>query len=131
MTGTQLYAQMRMIECLHDVPHKVRMNWVQQALLQTTNPTHRVHLQTCIRRLRTAARRAKHDVFYSIQPLLDRAFQYTNLQTLPITPLLDKLLLQIRLTTLLRSVDTAHIAWALFTQENQHFLRATDKKATC
>ena len=104
------------------------MNWVQQALLQTTNPTHRVHLQTCIRRLRAAARRAKHDVFYSIQPLLDRAFQPTNLQTLTITQLLDKLLLQIRLTTLLRSVDTAHIAWALFTQENHHFIRATDKK---
>ena len=41
--------------------------------------------------------------------------------------LLDRLLLQVRLTTLMRSVDAANICWGLFTMESQAYLRTTDK----
>ena len=128
MTTPLLKAQLRLLECLHDVPHKTRTAWLQHALHQNDNPVQRTHLQACLRRLQTAAKKAKHDVFYSIQPLLTRAFTPAPLMTLSMPTLLDTLLLQIRLTTLLRSVDTANITWALFTHEHQYFIRASDKK---
>ena len=83
-----------------------------------------------MQRLKNANRRAKHPIFYSIQPLLDMAFPKEKLP-LPqwsITDLLDTLLLQLRLTTMMRSIDASNIAWALFSQDEQHYIKATDKK---
>ena len=40
---------------------------------------------------------------------------------------LDILLLQLRLTTMMRSADMANIAWAVFTQDDLHFVKTTDK----
>ena len=115
MTTADLKAHLRLVECIHDVPPQVRSQWVQQALQTTTNPAHRVHLLAALRRLKVASKRAKHEVFYSIDPLLRRAFQHPDPPALQATDvLLDTLLMQIRLTTLLRSVDAANISWAIF-----------------
>jgi hypothetical protein len=66
-------------------------------------------------------------VFFNAQPLVDFAFAPTNLQELSMSKLLDRLILQLRLTTLARSGDLARITWALFVQDGAHFIRLTDK----
>ena len=42
--------------------------------------------------------------------------------------MVDKLLMQIRLGTLMRSGDAANIVWAIFEQEGEKFIKTTDKK---
>ncbi len=66
-------------------------------------------------------------MFFNAQPLVDFAFAPTNLQELSMSKLLDRLILQLRLTTLARSGDLARITWALFVQDGAHFIRLTDK----
>ena len=41
--------------------------------------------------------------------------------------LMDRLLLQLRLTTMMRSGDASNIVWALFVQDHKHYIKTTDK----
>ena len=43
---------------------------------------------------------------------------------------LDQLILQLRLTTLMRSGDASNTVWALFHHDGQFFIRTTDKKGS-
>ena len=40
---------------------------------------------------------------------------------------MDQLLLQLRLTTMMRSGDAANIAWPLFEQDSKDYIKTTDK----
>ena len=130
MTSQQIRNHLRMLECQQDIPATIRMQWIQSAMHITSKPRDHVMMRQSIQRLKNASRRAKHPVFFSIQPLLQHAFpeQHTPLSEWSMDHLLDILILQLRLTTLMRSVDIANIAFALFHQDGVHFVRATDKK---
>ena len=68
-------------------------------------------------------------------PMLSTSFVVSAMKAFPKeskTPtdkqvLCDTLILQLRLTTLMRSVDVANIVWGLFVQEETHFIRTRDK----
>jgi hypothetical protein len=111
-----------MLECQQDIPSAVRSEWAQDALRHITNPKAQRLVRQAIRRLHRGGKRAKYPVVYSIQPLLREAFQApSNLH------LLDRTLLQVRLTTLMRSADAANIVWALFHQDGEHYIKCTTK----
>ena len=72
-------------------------------------------------------KQGNYPIFYGIEPILAQAFHGPSLGSLTVEVLLDRLLLQLRLTTLMRSVDLSNIVWALFQQDNQFFIRTSDK----
>ena len=120
---------LRMLDCQQDIPPRQRIEWVEGAMHLATNPKDSAILRQAIKRLKHSRHRAKHPVFYSITPLMHMAFPTTPpLPTWDLAYLLDTLLLQLRLTTLMRSVDAANITWALFTQDHRFYILATDKK---
>ena len=41
--------------------------------------------------------------------------------------MLDRALLQIRLTTIMRSVDAENVVWALFYQDGETYIKCTSK----
>lgn len=77
-------------------------------------PTLPPHLSP-IRRLRQSARGAKYPVFFPLQPLITWAFS-TDVDPLGAADLLDRVLIQLRLTTLMRAGDLAKVPSALFHQ---------------
>ena len=68
-------------------------------------------------------------MFYGSQPLLDGAYGIMSVtsDTTNMEKDLDTLLLQPRLTTMMRSADMANIAWVAFTQDDIIFIKTTDK----
>ncbi len=75
-----------------------------------------------MRRIGRQAKRAKYPVFYKVGPLVQRAFHEADLANLAMGDLVDRLILQLRLTTLARSGDLASTVWALFQQDGQFFI---------
>ena len=122
MTITQIRDHIRLLECQQDISPSIRAEWVQDALAFVHNAKGRTLLQQAARRLKRSGKKAKYPVLYSVQPLVSIAFD-----TLSTITLLDRAILQLRLTTLMRSVDAANVVWAIFTQENQHYLKCTTK----
>ena len=82
-----------------------------------------------MRRVTRQKKRAKYPVFYKVEPLVEKAFDKVDLANLAMGDLVDRLILQLRLTTLARSGDLARTVWGLFRQDGQFFLRFTDKNA--
>ena len=54
--------------------------------------------------------------------------ELTDKNYFQISTLLDKLLSQLRLTTLMRSVDVSNLIWGLFEAEGHFSIRGTDKQ---
>ena len=121
--------KLRHLENQQDIPTKTRIKWVQDTLGITTNPKVRTMMSQTIKRLNIGSKKPKYPVFYDLKPLLDRAFQeeQPNLHIMPMNNLLDKLLLQLRLTTMMRSGDASNIVWALFEQDKKYYIKTTDK----
>ena len=78
-------------------------------------------------RITKSNKRGKYPVFYGIESILGQAFHGPSLGSLAMDVLLDRLLLQLRLTTLMRSVGLSNIVWVLFQQDNQFFIQTSDK----
>jgi hypothetical protein len=76
-----------------------------------------------------STQRPKYPVFYKVGPLVENAFDDVELPNLGMGDLVDRLILQLRLTTLARSGDLQRVVWGLFQQDGQFFLRFTDKNA--
>ena len=73
------------------------------------------------------SKKPKDLIFYGLDPLIRIAFQQVDLRKLPVGDLLDRLILQLRLTTLARSGELARAAWCIFHRGGQFFIRCTDK----
>ena len=126
MTTTKIKESVRLLECAQDIPPKVRQEWLTDALRNITHPLGRKLVLQGIQRLRRANKRPKYPVLYSVQPLLDLAFGLKP-RAKGDLPLVDKLLLQLRLTTLMRSGDAANLVWAIFDHEGEFYVKCTAK----
>ena len=126
MSPGKLRFALRILECEQDIPVKIRADWVSEALQHVTHPTGRRVLLQGIKRLQRAGKKPKYPVLYRLQPLLDLAFG-DKPSTEGDLCLLDKLLLQLRLTTLMRSGDAANLVWAIFEHEGEYFVKCTSK----
>ena len=129
LTSGQARSKLRTLECQQDIPTRQRLTWVRDALAVQEDPRTRAILRQGIKRLDRCGKSARYPMFYSLQPLLDMAFggMSATSDTTNMGNHLDILLLQLRLTTMMRSADMANIAWAVFTQDDLHFVKTTDK----
>ena len=129
LTSGQARSKLRTLECQQDIPTRQRLTWVRDALAVQEDPRTRAILRQGIKRLDRCGKSARYPMFYSLQPLLDMAFGGISAtsDTTNMGKHLDTLLLQLRLTTMMRSADMANIAWAMFTQDDLHFIKTTDK----
>ena len=125
LSTNKLKSTLRQLECQQDIPISWRINWVQDATPHYTEPKQKVAITQCIKRLRRSGKQPKYPVFYNIQPLVKLAF--TGPAPQQIGDKLDRLLLQVRITTLMRSGDAANIVWAVFTNEGNHYIKTTNK----
>ena len=122
MTTSQIRDHLRQLECQQDIPATTRAEWVEDAVAHVSNPKGIQLLRQASRRLKRGGKRPKYPILYDVQPILKVAF--SDAHTLC---LLDRTLLQVRLTTLMRSVDAANIVWALFHQGSETFIKCTTK----
>ena len=114
---------LRLLELQTDIPPAVRVHWLLGALNMASTPAAKKHVKEAMKRVQQQARQPKYPLFYSIEPLVKWAFQKTE------TFDLSRFIVQLRLTTLMRSCDLANITWALFFDDDQgFFLRTVDKK---
>ena len=123
LTMGELMTALRNMECEHDIPVRARMQWVKDALWGEKNPRRRLMLQQCCKRLDRGTRTPRYPTFFSIEPLVKAAFSWSSniLQV-------DRLILQLRLTTMMRSGDLENVSWALFHWETVHYIRTTNKQ---
>ena len=124
MTTLHHITLIRQITQQQDIPTKDRITWLTTYNQHDTNPINKKITTDAIKRLQQLSKQAKHDVFYSLEPLIDQSFQETDN---PIQ-LTKNLIMQLKLTTMMRSIDMANICWALFHMEGKFFLRSTDKQ---
>ena len=123
---TRLRAEVRTLETRHDLPTKERLRLLA-SLLEDTDSGKRAIVQNAMRRVQRASKGAKYPVFYELGPLLHLAFGDVQVEEMAMPDLLDKLILQLRITTLMRSADAARIVWCLFFQDKQYYIKCTDK----
>ena len=136
LTTAQLKQTLRTLETQNDISHKQRVQWVIQAKAFYPNPDQQIALTQCVKRLQKAQHKPKYPIFFNIDPILQLAFpknesidSHTQMnQDMSTIPLVDKLILQLRLTTLMRSIDVANITWALFHMEGKHYIKTTNKQ---
>ena len=100
---------------------------MQTAMALRTHARDRLAIQQAIKRVKKSIKKPKHDIFYPVAGLCKWAFQNGE-QEMEVGEMVDKLLMQIRLGTLMRSGDAANIVWALFEQEGGTFIKTTDNK---
>ena len=91
-------------------------------MVHVRNPKGIQLLRHAARRLKRGAKRPKYPVMYDVEPIIRIAFSEAHKLCL-----LDRTLVQVRLTTLMRSVDAANIVWALFHQDGEAFIKCTTK----
>jgi predicted RNA-binding Zn-ribbon protein involved in translation (DUF1610 family) len=80
-------------------------------------------LKLSIRRIKKQAKQAKYPLFYPMEGLLRFAFRQDAFN-------FKRLLLLLRITTLMRSCDLARIAWGLWESQGRYFLITVDKNAS-
>ena len=116
-----LRAHLRNLETMQDIRPQARIKHLNDLLTEATNDTQRNALRLAIRRARAASKKAKYPVFFKIDGLVRLAFSDSGIA------LRDRLVIQLRLTTLMRSVDLQNLVWGLFVQEGKFYLRTTSK----
>ena len=122
MTSTQIRDHIRQLECQQDIPPATRAEWLRDAVVHVRAPKGIQLLLQAARRLQRGSKRPKYPILYDVQPILRLAFAEAHM----LCPL-DRTLLQVRLTTLMRSVDAANIVWALFFQDSETYIKCTTK----
>jgi hypothetical protein len=122
MTHSDLIRNLRLLEIQTDIPPPVRVHWLMSILPLASSKRDKMHVNQCIKRISQQAKQPKYPLFYSIHPLVEWAFQ-------PGEPFdMSRFIVQLRLTTLMRSCDVANITWALFVSDGKYFIRTVDKK---
>ena len=76
----------------------------------------------CIKRLQQQSHKAKYPIFFDIQPLINFAFSSVSK-----IMLVDRVILQLRLTTLMRSSDIANVTWGLYTFDKAMYIKTVNK----
>ena len=121
LSVAQVLKKIKTIEFTHDMPHRERLQLLERILASCGNLKVRTRVLSAVRRMRAASKQPKYPIFFDLDPLLKRAFQREPTDS--IEDMLDTMVLRLRLTTMMRSTDVAHIASAIFTQDAKFFLR--------
>jgi site-specific recombinase XerD len=117
---------LRRLEASQDIPLNQRIQWLLIFQVKVSNPIMQKHIQSALNRLKNQGKQAKYPVMPKIDLLIEQAF---NTQPSELEELLDVVLVQLRLTTLMRSVDLTQVMWGLLTHDLQFFIKTTDKNA--
>ena len=112
LTKTQLAQCLRRLESLHDIPIVQRTKWLQDA--KATYPEHRLQILAGIKRLKANSKSPRYPIFFHISPIVAWAFPpshlpHPSIYLLQSPMLLDRLLIKIRLTTLMRASDISSV----------------------
>ena len=111
-----------------DIPTRQRVQMVQA--IQQAHPLLAERAKKILDRLGKQGNGPRYEIFYSVRPLVDFVHEYkTKLDTLGVPQLTKLLILALRLSTLLRSVDLAQMTTGLFTFEGKFFVRLVDKNS--
>ena len=100
---------------------KTRMAWISAALQGDLSRKAKLALQQAAKRVRSQGSKPKYPIFYDISPLVRFAFEPDS------TGCLDRLIIQLRLVTLMRSRDLANLVWCLYQHEDKYYLKSTNK----
>ena len=126
MKGAQLREAVRMVEGQHDVPPKLRLQWLEHTLPFHTNTKDRLTIQSGMRRVKAQQKQPKYSVFFRITKLRTWAFEEEQEQEEK--TLVDLVIMRLRLTTLMRSGDLANMVWGLFMMDNKYYIKTTNKQ---
>ena len=126
MTIGQIATRLRLLETEKDIPAAVKKFWLEDMLYAERRPKVQLIIKHAIKRITRTKNKPKYDIFYSIAPLIKKAFPPEGTPPTDKQILCDTLILQLRLTTLMRSVDVANIVWGLFVQDENFFIRTTE-----
>lgn len=124
LTQSNIRAKIRQVLSLHDIPAEYKIEMLEGA---STEQKFQKALKSAIQKVKQQAKRARYPIFFDIQPIVQYAFapEADPANNIPGSRdpghQLDRLLLQLRLTTLMRSVDVANIVWGVFEYCNQFF----------
>ena len=107
---------------MQDLPYRDKMLVLQKARVYcASKPEQRKIIEAALKKLEVSKKKARYPIFYKIDALIKTAFGT------PAAADLDTLILRLRLSTMMRSVDMGHIVWGIFEQDNTFFLKTTDK----
>ena len=127
LTPTAVRQKIRTLLSLHDIAPPVKVQWLQSAQAQADHNL-QSSFQSAISKIKKQAKAAKYPIFFDLHPIVEYAFASPEIHDPG--PLLDRLLLQLRLTTLMRSVDVSNIVWGLFEHRNRFYIHTTNKNGT-
>ena len=127
LTPNAVRQKIRTSLSLHDIAPQVKVQWLQSAQTRADGNL-KTAFQSEILKIKKQAKAAKYPIFFDLHPIVDYAFAVPDVQE-PGTSL-DRLLLQLRLTTLMRSVDVSNIVWGLFEHRNRVYIHTTNKNVT-
>ena len=101
----------------------MKVQWLQSAQARADRNL-KTAFQSAILKIKKQAKAAK----FPMHPIVDYAFAVPEVQDLG--TLFYRMLLQLRLTTLMRSVDVSNIVWGLFEHRNRFYIHTTNKIGT-
>ena len=124
LTTTAFKAALRQLENSEDIPAAKRLQWLQQQGRRST-PKETVLIRASMKRITSQSKKAKYFIMPDITNLLHKAFK----SHVPDQVLTDTLLIQLRLQTMMRSVDAAQIMWGALQHDHHTYIKVTDKSA--
>ena len=125
MTGKALSERLRWAEHLLDVPSRERIRCLQEKAALVSSKQSQGQFEQAIKRIQRQAKGAKYQVYFQLEPIIAWAFQETPSER---GLLLDCALMQLRLVTMMRSVDCANLVWGLFAGEGRFYVRTVTKQ---
>ena len=116
-----LRAHVRSLETMQDMKPVEKMKQLEALQAGALNGAQRAIITLALRRARAASKKARHPVFFKVDRLIRMAFSEGEGSER------DRLVLQLRLTTLMRSVDLKNLVWGIFHADGKWFLRTVSK----
>ena len=117
--------RLRSLEHMADIPAGLRVSALEQHTTSLGNVVKpRAQCKQAVKRLKKQAQGAKYQIYFGIAPIVTWAFQPPSVVR---AVLLDCLLLQLRLLTMMRSVDCANLVWGLYVADGCYYVRTVTK----
>jgi integrase len=120
---------LRAVEAQTDINVSIRMKYLREAQSCSTGKR-AVWLAQSLRRLKRQCDTPRYSIFYDVKPIVSFAFFAPVTKDLPSDLLLDRSLLALRLSTLMRSVDVQNVVSGIFSFNSEFFVRTIDKNGT-
>ena len=124
LPGSGALRILHLAENASDIPQRIRLSWLENLLSICPLASTRVALIK--RRLRRSATRSKYDLFYDPTPLVS-FYKSGELQSMTVNMLRDKLIVALRIHTMGRSADLAHLLPNLWEHQGILSCRFFDK----